>query len=129
MMRDVRESIHREMREGLANAWWSQVCDRAEDDGERHLPTFSHFLIVLSINFSLCLSLSINFSLSLSLSLWDGRSPGSHPTCDVPFPPRRSGENRKRMIPGRPLCQGIGLGSGPSSERVGDWGGPAVWAL
>ena len=24
-----------EMRDGLANAWWSQVCDRAEDDGER----------------------------------------------------------------------------------------------
>ena len=67
-MRDVRESIHREMREGLANAWWSQVCDRAEDDGERHLPTFSHFLIVLSINFSLSLSLNKLLSLSLSLS-------------------------------------------------------------
>ena len=24
-----------EMRYGLANAWWSQVCDRAEDDRER----------------------------------------------------------------------------------------------
>ena len=24
-----------EMRDGLANAWWSQVCHRAEDDGER----------------------------------------------------------------------------------------------
>ena len=24
-----------EMSDGLANAWWSQVCDRAEDDGER----------------------------------------------------------------------------------------------
>ena len=24
-----------EMRDGLANAWWSQVRDRAEDDGER----------------------------------------------------------------------------------------------
>ena len=24
-----------EMRDGLVNAWWSQVCDRAEDDGER----------------------------------------------------------------------------------------------
>ena len=66
MMRDVRESIHREMREGLANAWWSQVCDRAEDDGERHLPTFSHFLIV---NKLLSLSLSLNKLLSLSLSL------------------------------------------------------------
>jgi hypothetical protein len=22
---------------------------------------------------------------------WDGRSPVSHPTCDVPFPPRRTG--------------------------------------
>ena len=24
-----------EMSDGLANAWWSQVCDRAEDDEER----------------------------------------------------------------------------------------------
>jgi len=24
-----------EMRGGLANEWWSRVCDRAEDDGER----------------------------------------------------------------------------------------------
>ena len=24
-----------EMRDGRANAWWSQVCDRAEDDDER----------------------------------------------------------------------------------------------
>jgi len=27
----------------------------------------------------------------------------SHPTCEVPFPPRRSGEYRKGMIPARPL--------------------------
>jgi hypothetical protein len=64
---------------------------------------------------------------------WDGRSPVSHPTCEVPFPPRRSGEYRKGMIPARPLYQG-GLGSGwdpePPKERVGDWGGPAtVWSL
>ena len=31
----------------------------------------------------------------------DGRSPVSHPTCEVPFPPRRSGEYRKGMIPAR----------------------------
>ena len=64
---------------------------------------------------------------------WHGRSPVSHPTCDVPFPPRRSGEYRKGMIPARPLYQG-GCGSvwdpEPSKERVGDWGGPAtVWSL
>ena len=63
----------------------------------------------------------------------DGRSPVSHPTCEVPFPPRRSGEYRKGMIPARPLYQG-GCGSvwdpEPSKERVGDWGGPAtVWSL
>ena len=29
----------------------------------------------------------------------DGRSPVSHPTCEVPFPPRRSGEYWKGMIP------------------------------
>ena len=63
----------------------------------------------------------------------DGRSPVSHPTCEVPFPPRRSGEYRKGLIPARPLYQG-GCGSvwdpEPSKERVGDWGGPAtVWSL
>ncbi len=63
----------------------------------------------------------------------DDRSPASHPTCEVPFPPRRSGEYRKGMIPARPLYQG-GCGSvwdpKPSKERVGDWGGPAtVWSL
>jgi hypothetical protein len=41
----------------------------------------------------------------------------SHPTCDVPFPPRRTGEYRKGMISARPSYQGvrryqeIGLGS------------------
>jgi hypothetical protein len=29
---------------------------------------------------------------------WDGRPPVSHPTCDVPFPPRRTGRYRKGMI-------------------------------
>jgi hypothetical protein len=62
-----------------------------------------------------------------------GRSPVSHPTCEVPFPPRRSGEYRKGMIPARPWYQG-GWGSvwdpEPSKERVGDGGGPAtVWSL
>jgi len=69
-------------------------------------------------------------SLSLSLSLSAGHP---YPTCDIPFPPRRSGEYRKGMIPARPLYQG-GCGSvwdpEPSKERVGDWGGPAtVWSL
>jgi hypothetical protein len=32
-------------------------------------------------------------------SPWDGRSPVSHPTCDVPFPPRRP--------PARPLYPGV----------------------
>ena len=54
----------------------------------------------------------------------DGRSPVSHPTCEVPFTPRRSGEYWKGMIPARPLYQG-GCGSvwdpEPSKERVGDW--------
>ena len=54
-----------------------------------------------------------------------GRSPVSHPTCEVPFPPRRSCEYRKGMIPARPLYQG-GCGSvgDPelSKELVGDWG-------
>jgi hypothetical protein len=44
----------------------------------------------------------------------------SHPTCEVPFLPRRSGEYRKGMIPARPLYQG-GCGSvwdpEPSKER------------
>jgi hypothetical protein len=57
----------------------------------------------------------------------------SHPTCEVPFPLRRSGEYRYWMIPARPLYQG-GWRSvwdpEPSKERVGDWGGPAtVWSL
>jgi hypothetical protein len=51
---------------------------------------------------SLC-ALSLSDSLSLSLSLWDGMSPVSHPTCDVPFPPRRTGEYWKGMISARPL--------------------------
>ena len=63
----------------------------------------------------------------------DERSPVSHPTREVPFPPRRSGEYRKGMIPARPLYKGV-RGSvwdpEPSKGRVGDWGRPAtVWAL
>ena len=72
-------------------------------------------------------------SMPLSVSIPHGRSPVSHPTCKVPFPPRRSGEYRKGVIPARPLYQG-GTGSvwdpEPSKERVSDWGGPAtVWSL
>jgi hypothetical protein len=60
---------------------------------------------------------------------WQDDVGSSHPTCEVPFPPRRSGEYRKGMIPARPLYQG-GCGSvwdpEPSKERVGDLGGPAT---
>jgi len=47
----------------------------------------------------------------------DGRSPVSHPECEVPFPPRRSGEYRKGMIPA-PGRLWIGLGS-RTLERAG----------
>jgi hypothetical protein len=64
---------------------------------------------------------------------WDGRSPVSHPTCDVPFPPRRTGEYWKGMISARPLYQGVRRSiwdPETSRERIGDWGGPeTVWAL
>ena len=43
---------------------------------------------------------------------WHGRSPVSHPTRDVPFPPRRSGEHRKGMIPARPYA----------TRTKGEWG-------
>ena len=58
-----------------------------------------------------------------SFSPWDGRSPVSHPTCDVPFPPRRPSEYWKRMIPARPLYQGVKESvwdPETSRERVGD---------
>ena len=38
---------------------------------------------------------------------WDGRSPVSHPTCDVPCPPRRTGRYRKGMISARPSYKGV----------------------
>ena len=64
---------------------------------------------------------------------WDGRSPVSYPMSDVPFPPRRTGENRKGMISAGPLYQGFRRSvwdSQTSRERIGDWGGPeTVWAL
>jgi hypothetical protein len=40
-------------------------------------------------------------------SPWDGRSTVSHPTCDVPFPPRRTGRYRKGMISALPSYQGV----------------------
>ena len=43
---------------------------------------------------------------------WHGRSPVSHPTRDVPFPPRRSGEHRKGTIPARPYA----------TRTNGEWG-------
>ena len=57
------------------------------------------------------------------------RSPVSHSTCDVPFPPRRSGEYRKGLIPARPLYQGVrGSVWDPETSRgrVGDLGGPEM---
>ena len=51
------------------------------------------------------------------------------------LPPRRSGEYRKGMFPARPLYQvvrGSVWNPEPSTERVGDWGGPetvCVWSL
>ena len=55
---------------------------------------------------------------------------GSHPACNVPFPPRRSGEYRKGMIPARPFgVWGSVWDSEPSRERVGDWGGLATALL
>jgi len=57
----------------------------------------------------------------------------SHPTCDVPFPPRRPGKYWKGMIPARPLYQEFRRSvwdPETSRERVGDWGGPETdWAL
>ena len=45
-------------------------------------------------------------------SPWHGRSLVSHPTLDVPFPPRRSGEHRKGTIPARPYA----------TRTNGEWG-------
>jgi hypothetical protein len=56
-----------------------------------------------------------------------GQSPVSHPTCDVPFPLRRTGEYRKGMISARLLYQGVRRSVwDPETlkERIGDWGGP-----
>jgi hypothetical protein len=44
-------------------------------------------------------------STHVDFSPWDGRSPVSHPTCDIPCPPRRTGIYRKGMISARPSCQ------------------------
>ena len=93
----------------------------------------SSLSLSLSLSLSVCLPLSLSVSLSYSLGIsLPLRSPVSHPKCEVPFPPRRSGEYRNGLIPARPLYQG-GWGSvwdpEPSKERVGDWGGPAtVWS-
>ena len=42
----------------------------------------------------------VGFDSRIFFSL-DGMSPVSHPTCEVPFPPRRSGECLDWMIPAR----------------------------
>ncbi len=76
--------------------------------------------------YSLSLSLTHTHTLSLSLLSarreehmgragfdarsfppWDGRSPVSHPTCEVPFTPRRTSRYRKGMISARPSYQGV----------------------
>ncbi len=80
-------------------------------------------------------------SIPVVLFPWDGRSPVSHPTYAVPFPPRRIGEYRKGMISARPRrTKGsedrLGIpktspkaevrptGRAVSRERLGDWDGP-----
>jgi len=71
-----------------------------------------------------------------------GRSPLSNPTCDVPFPPRRTGRYRKGMISAHPSYQVVRrsvwdpetfapghksraearpTGCAVSRERLGDW--------
>ena len=68
----------------------------------------------------------------------------SHPTSDIPFPPRRTGIYRKGMISARPSWQGVKsvvaggqvrdpetlaqgearpTGRAVSKERLGDWDG------
>jgi hypothetical protein len=45
---------------------------------------------------------------------WDGRSPVSHPTCDVSFPPKENRQISERDDLGPPVVPGgqeIGLGS------------------
>jgi hypothetical protein len=93
----------------------------------------------------------VGFDVS-SFSPWDGRSPVSHPTCDVLFPPRRTGSYRKGIISYRkgiisahPSYRGVRrsvwdletfapghtsraearpTGRAVSGERLGDWDGP-----
>jgi hypothetical protein len=66
-----------------------------------------------------------------------GRSSVSHPTCDIPFPLRRTGIYWKGMISARPSCQGSRdrfgsrnlrpraeahpTGRAVSKERLFDW--------
>jgi hypothetical protein len=46
-------------------------------------------------------------SIPVVFSPLDGGSPVSHPSCDIPFTPRRTGIYRKGMISARPSCQGV----------------------
>jgi hypothetical protein len=90
----------------LAVICWALRPEAVLPDRALYLPTFSHFLVVNKTSLSLRRgerwagwgSIPVFFSL-------DGRSPVSHPPCEVPFPPRRSGEYRTGMIPDRPLYQ------------------------
>ena len=85
---------------------WADVCVRAHAHAglccNPSLPPSR--ARALSLPPSLLLSGGVRFPYFFPL---DGRSPVSHPTCEVPFPPRRSGEYRKGMIPARPLYQGV----------------------
>jgi hypothetical protein len=58
---------------------------------------------------------------------WDGRSPLSHPTCDVPFPPRRTGGYRKGILSDPPFVPGFRRpvwDPETSREWISDWDGP-----
>jgi len=72
---------------------------------------------------------------------WMAGHPVSHPTCDVPFLPRRTGRYWKGMISAlqsyqrvrrsvwdpenlRPRVEARPTGRAVSRERLGDWDGP-----
>ena len=59
-----------------------------------------------------------------SFSPWDGKSPVSHPTCDVPFPPRRTGEHRNGIL-GPPVVPGgrRSVWKPQENERLGSGAG------
>jgi len=66
-------------------------------------------------------------SIPVVLFPWDGRSPVSHPTYAVPFPPRRIGRYRKGMIWARPSYQGVRRSVG-DPENFAQGGGTSYGA-